>query len=614
MSKARIAAVMTIKRRRRLLIIAAWLSVAAAPIRSLAGDEPIPPPVNPQHSSASPTITTLPMVPSRDARDTDGEWAPEREKNSLPTFIETLKGNDAAIEVALGQGRLLTTKHPVQTSNGTRFIAVGDPNIVDFEVLPNPQMIRIIGKQPGTTDLSITTADNQTYSFEIHVVYNLDLLRAQIRALYPDADVHLAQIGKNIVAEGEARSIDQVANIVRVLQAHIDSTKGGQGSYSRQVAVASLPNANATDTAAPLPPPANGMMAPFAPGGLPSSGAASISSTITEPGQVINLLRVPGPNQVMLKVRIAELNRTALREIGCDILGVDPSTGMLLGTSLAGNTIQQLSELGSPAGLTATAKSAVGTTTTAFGVFPGADFEVLLRALRRNSVLNILAEPNLVAMSGHRASFLAGGQFPVPVPQGIGGTTNTITIEFKNFGVQLDFVPTVLDRENVRLSVYPEVSTIDFSLGTVLVQGGTPVPGLNTRKTSTTVELGQGQTLAIAGLLQLELDAKTDRIPGLGDLAYIGPFFSNTSHKRVEKELLVLVTPFLVEPMQPGTPICLPGESIMDPTDHEFYFKNRIEGRNGACFRATDAWDHNSVRDQIRYESRHVCGPCGYSQ
>jgi pilus assembly protein CpaC len=163
------------------------------------------------------------------------------------------------------------------------------------------------------------------------------------------------------------------------------------------------------------------------------------------------------------------------------------------------------------------------------------------------------------------------------------------------------------------LSVYPEVSTIDFSLGTIIVQGGTPIPGLNTRRTSTTVELRQGQTLAIAGLLQVELDAHTDRIPGLGDLPYIGPLFSNSSHKRTEKELLVLVTPFLVEPMMPGEKVCLPGENIQDPTDCEFYFKNRIEGRTGANFRATAAWDHECVKDQIRYERNHVSGPCGYS-
>jgi pilus assembly protein CpaC len=258
--------------------------------------------------------------------------------------------------------------------------------------------------------------------------------------------------------------------------------------------------------------------------------------------------------------------------------------------------------------------AATGTATTAYGIFPSSNFAIMLRALRRNSVLSILAEPNLVAMSGHHASFLAGGQFPVPVPQTSGGIANSVTIEFKNFGVQLDFVPTVLDDETIRLSVYPEVSTIDFTLGTIIVPGGTPIPGLNTRRTSTTVEMRQGQTLAISGLLEVDMDAQTDRIPFLGDLPYIGPLFSNTHHKKTEKELLVMVTPVLVHPINCGEKLCLPGADIKDPTDCEFYFKERIEGRTGADFRATLSWDHECVKNQVRYEKRHITGPCGFSE
>jgi pilus assembly protein CpaC len=602
MTKARIAPAVAKERRYRRLVVAACLSLAVVPFRSTTAEDQLPPPM-----AAAERPLTLPVVPSRDPRPAGEEWQSGSDKSAMPSFIESLKGNDAAIEVAVGQGRLLTTKHPVQTGNGTRFIAVGNPSIVDFEVLPNPQMIRIIGRQPGVTDLTITTADNQTYSFEIRVVFDLELLRAQLRQLFPDTDVRLAQIGANIVVEGEARSIDQVTNIVRIVQSHIDTTKGIHGGATQQVAVASLPAETGSSPA--LPPPAADTTPPASPILPPATGAASVASVTTDSGRVINLLKVPGVNQVMLKVRIAELNRTALREIGADLLFADPNSGTVFGTNIANN---QLTKLGSLSA-TNTAERAIGATTTAFGIFPNANFDILVRALRQNSVLNILAEPNLVAMSGHRASFLAGGQFPVPVPQGVGGGNNTVTIEFKNFGVQLDFVPTVMDKDTIRLSVYPEVSTIDFSLGTTLVQGGTPVPGLNTRKTSTTVELRQGQTLAIAGLLQVELDAKTDRIPGLGDLPYLGPFFSNTTHKRTEKELLVLVTPFMVEPMMPGAPICLPGENIQDPTDKEFYFKNRIEGRTGDDFRATAAWDRHSVQEQIQYENRHVCGPCGYS-
>lgn len=126
-------------------------------------------------------------------------------------------------------------------------------------------------------------------------------------------------------------------------------------------------------------------------------------------------------------------------------------------------------------------------------------------------------------MSGQRASFLAGGQFPVPVPQGTGANSQ-VTIQFKDFGVSLNFTPYVLDEKTIRLQVSPEVSSIDSSLGTTLVAGGDPVPGLSTRRVDTTVELEQGSTLALAGLLQVELDARTERILGLGDLPYLGLF------------------------------------------------------------------------------------------
>jgi pilus assembly protein CpaC len=334
-------------------------------------------------------------------------------------------------------------------------------------------------------------------------------------------------------------------------------------------------------------------------------------STFT-PSQIINLIRVPGVHQVMLQVRIAELNRTAMREIGTDILAVDSSTGNIVGTQIGGALVDGIGSAGA-GGLVGEALGAISPSTTGFGIFPSGDFQILLQALRDNSVLTILAEPNLMAMSGHEASFLAGGEFPVPVP-GQGGF-NGNTIEFKDFGVQLVFVPYVMDNDKIRLRVAPEVSTIDFSIGTTLVVGGDRVPGVNTRKAETTVEMEEGQTLAIAGLLDVELDAGTQRIPGLGDLPYIGPMFSNTSHKRQEKELLVLVTPYLVSPMNADQVGPVPGEGIKDPTDKEFYLLNRIEGRTCEQFDSTTSWDRPWTRMQrMEMEQTHGYGPIGYSR
>jgi pilus assembly protein CpaC len=230
--------------------------------------------------------------------------------------------------------------------------------------------------------------------------------------------------------------------------------------------------------------------------------------------------------------------------------------------------------------------------------------------------LKILAEPNLVALNGQLASFLAGGEFPVPVPQvSAAGVAPTITVRFREFGVRLGFVPYVLDGNVIRLTVAPEVSNIDFSIAVTLVAGGSPVPGLNTRKAQTTVELREGQTLAIAGLLQLTLNGNTNRIPGLGDLPILGPFFSNTTSQRIEKELVVLVTPYLVEPMQKEQVPPGPGDEVKGPNDLEVFFLNRIEGRTGKDFRGTTNWDDPfNLRQHLNLEKKYVQGPIGYSE
>jgi pilus assembly protein CpaC len=338
--------------------------------------------------------------------------------------------------------------------------------------------------------------------------------------------------------------------------------------------------------------------------------------------EVINLIRLPGSQQVLLKVRVAELNRSALRRIGANFLGIDPSTGAIVGTQVA-NPLTAAGGIGKIASNTLTAGrkldgaafAPLTANTTVFGIFQDRDFEFTLNALRRNAMLKVLAEPNLVALHGHQASFLAGGQFPVPVPQvSSGGATPTVTVQFKNFGVQLNFVPYILDGEVIRLTVAPSVSQVDFTIATTLVAGGSPVPGLNTRQAQTTVELREGQTLAIAGLMQLELNGSTDRIPGLGDLPIIGPFFSNTSSERIEKELVVLVTPYLVEAMTRDQVPPSPGDEVKGPNDLEFFFLNRIEGRTGKDFRATTSWDDPlNLNRLLKLVPRYVNGPSGFS-
>jgi pilus assembly protein CpaC len=254
--------------------------------------------------------------------------------------------------------------------------------------------------------------------------------------------------------------------------------------------------------------------------------------------------------------------------------------------------------------------SSIPGTTTAFGIFEAGDFEVFFNALRSNNLSKILAEPNLVALEGHQANFLAGGEFPVPSAafSSSGGATAGVT-QFQQFGVSLTFVPHILDGGVIRLSVDPEVSDVDRS---VAVQG---IPGLRTRRTHTTVEMRQGQTLMISGLLQLNLDANTRRIPGLGDLPFVGFLFGNTLSQRRESELVVLVTPYLVEPMNPGQVPPTPGDEVKEANDLELYLLNRIESRTGRDFRSTTNWDDPfHFRDLLRLQSKYVCGPHGFTE
>lgn len=535
-----------------------------------------------------------------------------RSAADVASFVEGVSGNDAAFEVVTGQGRLLTLKKDLAMAGKVKpMIAVGDPAVLDFVVV-GPRQIRIIGQRVGVTDVSITTADGQVYSFEAQVVYDLDVLRARLKGVFPDASVKLSQIRDHVVVEGQARDTAQITQIIDTLKSYLVSMQASQI------------RGNATQVAAPAP-----AAQPAAPGEQPREGVQPVAVAQVQPEQgllvvpgggqaeprIINLLRTIGPQQVLLKVCVAELNRTSLREIGADFLGVDPANGTILGTQIGGASITAAA-LAAGGGIGGSGSAANSGNTTVFGIFQGADFNFMLRALRRNSVLDILAEPNLIALNGHSANFLAGGEFPIPVPQVSGaGVASTVTIQFREFGVRLGFVPHILDGDVIRLSVDPEVSSIDFALGTTLVVGGSPVPGLNTRKSHTTVELREGQTLAIAGLLQRSLDGTTARIPLLGDLPVVGPLFSSNTTQRIEKELVILVTPYLVESMSPCQVPPLPGHEVDGPCDLEFYFHGRIEGRNNIDHRATLGWDDPLHLQQktMKMERTNIQGPCGFS-
>lgn len=288
--------------------------------------------------------------------------------------------------------------------------------------------------------------------------------------------------------------------------------------------------------------------------------------------KVINNLNVGGVQQVLLKTKIFEVSRTKLRQLGVDWalsgdggeFAVNGISGLINATSITN----------------ATSVNATGATFT-FGLVDGAtQFFGALEALQDNSIAKILAEPNIVSVSGRPAQFLEGGEVPVLVPQG----NNTVSIEYKPFGTQVDFLPIVLGNGNIRLEVRPRVSDIDETLG-VIVQNNV-IPGFRVRQADTAVELKAGQTFALAGLIQQRTTTSTRGLPFISDIPVIGTPFRRTRDEVEEIELLFLVTPEFVDALDPHqVPQCGPGQSSMSPDNCSLYFGGNVEVPNayGPC-------------------------------
>jgi len=263
--------------------------------------------------------------------------------------------------------------------------------------------------------------------------------------------------------------------------------------------------------------------------------------------------------QIELQVQVAEVDRTKATEYGIDFLFRQTTNhNAWLGGSWAGET----GPPSIPLTLTQQATMALGYAS------GGTDIQAIIHALQEDGVLKILAEPNVVAASGQKASFLAGGEYPIPIAQGSGGgsisgagnqtVSTAITIEFKEYGVKVNFTPTLVDSGVISLQVAPEVSTLDFNVAISL--NGYFVPGLQVRRAETTVELEDGQVLVIGGLLRDEVRSTVRRVPILGHIPLVGLFFSNTKKEHSEQELLLVVSPHIVRALPKGTQITLPGQ------------------------------------------------------
>jgi pilus assembly protein CpaC len=292
------------------------------------------------------------------------------------------------------------------------------------------------------------------------------------------------------------------------------------------------------------------------------SQALALAETYAPKGKVNNLVEVGGVHQVMLEVRVAEMSRTLTKRLGINY-------AWQKGNQFA------ISQLGGLSSLDLNGILTVSPAVTALFRFNSGSstWTGIIDALVEDGLVKVLAEPTLITLSGQSANFLAGGEFPVPVPQGLG----TVGIEYKPFGVGLIFRPTVLSKNKIGIEVTPEVSELDFSTS-VRVEGFV-TPGITVRRATTTVELGDGQSFAIAGLLRESVRAQISKFPILGDIPVLGVLFQSKQFQKSETELVIIVTPHLVKPMEMAKQ-SLPTDFYVEPSDSEFYLLGALEGKS----------------------------------
>ena len=404
------------------------------------------------------------------------------------------------LNLSKGTGTLVRLSSPMSD------VFVANDQIADVQVRSSTQLY-VFGKGSGETTIYATTKGGRVvYAANVRVGSNTGSLDEMMRLAMPDAAIQVTPMNNLVLLTGTVASPSDVEEAQKLVQAYV-----GTGT------------------------------------------------------QVVSRLRSATPLQVMLKVKIAEVNRSLVKQIGVNLLSRDSTSGTAFGIS-QGNA----GTFGTPASGTTAATSSVfnaiagGTTLGLAGKLLGLDLLATLDLAETDGLVTTLAEPNLTALSGETASFLAGGEFPVPISQSLG----SITIEYKQFGVGLAFTPIVLSDGRISMRVRPEVSELSNE-GTIRLNGFN-VPALTTRRAETTVELGSGQSFMIAGLLRNANTNDVTKAPFLGDLPIIGALFRSTKYRRSETELVIIVTPYLVRPV--SGQLTTPTAGYRAPTDGQRVF------------------------------------------
>lgn len=443
----------------------------------------------------------------------------------------TSSSNAPIFYIPLNRSELVTTK----TDMGEVIIA--DPDVADV-VVHGKRRISVVGKQVGQTTLRVFDGDHKVIrTMDVFVTYDLPALRRALKQFLPGERIGVSLVNTRIALTGDVSSAASAATAIEIAQEYVHAKLTATENETRKV-----------------------------------------NDGKTNDSPVINLMKINAAQQVMLRIKVGEVQRDTVKNLGVSLQAFGTSgPDFLLGTGIA--------RLAPPTGASTTPEfryrslsassnaSAYGTgsifTHGATGV--GAAIE----ALEQKGMFKVLAEPSLTAISGEEAEFLAGGEFPIPVPQQNGVTT----IEFKKFGVAMKFTPYVLSQNRLRIQVAPEVSDTSTEHA-FTTSDGFVIPSIVTRRASTTVELAPGESFMIAGLLRDSSTSTINQLPGAGDIPVLGALFRSVAYQRKETELVIAVTPYLVDPIK-DSDIKLPTDDYHPASFLESIFFGAVSSSHG---------------------------------
>ncbi len=468
----------------------------------------------------------------------------------LGSALSPVQAAESGLFVPINRSTLLTLSAPASE------VVVANPDIADVHV-HNATNLTIIAKHFGNTTVRIMNKDGTLQrEVEVAVGYDLPSIRKSLKNFLPEEKIGVEMVNSSVALTGHVSSPAVIDKALKIAREYVYGNSKGGGS--------SAPAASSA-----LAPAAGGAAAP-----APSSGGG-------DQPDILNFLQVTSGQQVMLRVRVGEIQRTALKELGIDLnVLAKGEGGNLIGFGTGGGIASLVAKGTSDPtinpGLFALPGGQTPSNTQGIlsGVYQpkgvnGNTYSGLIKALEQDGLFKVLAEPNLVAVSGEQAEFLSGGEIPIPIVQNSSGTTSSISIEYKPFGVAVKFTPFVLSENRIRMSVQPEVSEI--SATNAVTFSGYKVPSIDTRRAKTTIELAPGESFMIAGLINDQTRASIDQLPGAKDLPILGALFRSTEFQRNETELVISVTPYIVDGMK-ASDVKLPTDDFRPASQMEMFF------------------------------------------